>query len=208
MANNDPRSAVKSPQAPAAPIAGSTKKPLSYADAEMFASRIRPSWELVDDAARADLAGDLDVKPAAVVTMGGDPPYPPAQPAGSKPASDTVIQGVPTLSVGLDVPVEAPVAKAEAPKAEAPKAEAPKQTTNGAAHAAPAKVEAEPPPPPRVAKTLDGEDPAPPPPARPSPTLIDEEPKAKAKSIPPEPAKPAAPPAKAAVSTDAASAKA
>src|SRR5690348_1564832 len=66
MAANDPRP-VKVPQtagkaAPAAskPSPVEPKKPsITIDEAEMFASRIRPSWELVDDSIRGDLAAEF-----------------------------------------------------------------------------------------------------------------------------------------------------
>jgi hypothetical protein len=105
MAANDPRPAVdKAPDAPptgvAAPPAGSKKPSLSIEDAELFASRIRPSWELVDDSLRGDLAADFDVAPNGVRSGGK--------------GSDTIIEGVPTLSIGsgpMATPPEAPLAE-------------------------------------------------------------------------------------------------
>jgi hypothetical protein len=94
MASNDPRPVLT--KAPAAsPVI--TKSPLSVDDAELFASRIRPSWELVDDSLRSDLAADFGIE---------------APPAGAPrdAAPDTIIEGVPTLAIGVEVAAAASVA--------------------------------------------------------------------------------------------------
>src|SRR5579871_467580 len=87
MASNDPRPVVPRPDA--SPPRAERKAPLSFEDAELFASRIRPSWELVDDAMREEVAAEL----AAPVAMGnpvGVPQTPPeaaeAPKADAKPA--------------------------------------------------------------------------------------------------------------------------
>src|SRR5580692_4043469 len=97
MPSNDPHPVLT--KAPAvSPVI--TKSPLSVDDAELFASRIRPSWELVDDSMRSDLAADFGVE---------------AAPAGAprEAAADTIIEGVPTLAVGVEAAAEpAPAAEA------------------------------------------------------------------------------------------------
>src|SRR5277367_4851307 len=87
MAANDPRpivSATKPPQAglPSSPVI--KRPPLSAEDAELFASRIRPSWELIDDSARADVAADLGVVAEPVAKPK------PAEPVIAKPVEPVV----------------------------------------------------------------------------------------------------------------------
>ena len=106
-----------------------SKPALSVEDAELFASRIRPSWELVDDSLRAEIAADL-------ASAAGAP--------GSAP--DTLIQGVPTLSIGDDPAPAAParVDPAASPLAAAVDAAARAATVNGSNGAARANGSAQP----------------------------------------------------------------
>ncbi|MEO7329394.1 MAG: hypothetical protein ABI193_12495 [Minicystis sp.] len=78
------------------PVAPEARKPhLSAQDAELFASQIRPSWELLDfDGPIPDLGVPIEsplLKARAGVAE--------APPAGASSASDTVIDGVPTVPV-------------------------------------------------------------------------------------------------------------
>jgi hypothetical protein len=125
MAANDPRPVVtKAPQAglpPASPSSASPvikRPPLSAEDAERFASRIRPSWELFDDSSRNDLAGDLGLVPAPVVAKTTEPAVvpKPAEPAVAKPV---VVPKPAEPAVAKSVVVPSPVV---VPKPAAPAA--------------------------------------------------------------------------------------
>lgn len=88
------------------PVAPEARKPhLSAEDAEQFASQIRPSWELLDfDGQIPDLGVPIE-SPLLKARAAGEPP-----PAGSKAASDTVIDGVPTFPVsGSNEPAPAQI---------------------------------------------------------------------------------------------------
>jgi hypothetical protein len=97
----DPRPVVVKAPSTGGLEGGAPKRPsLSIAEAELFASRIQPSWELVDDSLRSELAAELGL------TDGKSD--------ASKPAGDTIIEGVPSMAIGsgpLAVPPEAPVAE-------------------------------------------------------------------------------------------------
>ena len=94
------------------PIASKARKPdLSIEDAERFASQIRPSWELLGPDAAASGFGQDDAPGVATPA--------PSAGAGGK-AADTIIDGVPTVSVaGSDdsVPVDTSWDDAPAPAA-------------------------------------------------------------------------------------------
>jgi hypothetical protein len=113
MAANDPRPVVSrtkdggavtkvlgSQGLPGAPLSSAG---LSPEDAELFASRIRPAWELFDDL-DGDPAGDAAAPPAEAPKVVAAPK------AGSAPAQDTIIEGVPTVAVGTE-----PARKEQAP---------------------------------------------------------------------------------------------
>ena len=100
------------------PIASKSRKPaLSVEDAERFASQIRPSWELLGPDGSASAFG-LDDAPGVAAPAAG---------SVSK-ASDTIIEGVPTVSIGGSddaVPDEASWGDDEPTTAKAEEAEAP-----------------------------------------------------------------------------------
>ena len=154
MATNDP--AASEPRRPQ----------LSVEEAELFASKIRPSWELIDDSMRNDLAADL----AAPAPQSGPP--------------DTIIDGVPTLSIGaapddvaastmrlesdplptlaLDPLARAALARPAAALVQAPPAGAPSKVMLTVADPASSPAPERRPPPPRGGKTRVGlgDDPA------------------------------------------------
>jgi hypothetical protein len=98
---------------------------LSIEDAETFAARIRPAWETDEEEPDAEtarppeLAAQRAAAPGTVPRPAETPvaAAPLAPPAGAMSASDTVIDGVPTVSVGTTAPEPPPAPK---PAAETP----------------------------------------------------------------------------------------
>src|SRR3954467_3883549 len=88
MASNDPHP----PGSPA--IRNKNEGAISAEDAELFASRIRPSWELIDESMRSSLEAELAATPPNV-------------------PSDTIIDGVKALPGAGAPPPGAAAAKVE-----------------------------------------------------------------------------------------------
>jgi hypothetical protein len=89
----------------------------SAEEAERFAARIRPSWEL-----DGDLAADAAEGAEPEVDLGEREPAAAASARAEAPpmeAPDTVIQGVPTIAIGGDEAATAPAATAPAARGEA-----------------------------------------------------------------------------------------